>query len=1007
MKMKKILIGFIIACISTLSFSTIPGVTDFGALNAGDQPLNLLDTSFSAVQTYVDSHSGSGTSTAVSSISALRAVLHTAYQQVEATGYHAANDGGGGQYWYNATDTTSVDNGGTIIVASDGGRWYLQHPIDSIGIKQFGAAVDGSTDDTAAIQAAITWASSVGIRKVTVPVGAVYTTGTFTIPDGLTLSGVSTGPFDVFYNPASTIVAPTFLVTNTSASFITLAGEGAKVQDLMFYYPNQVSYSASTPIAYPFTLTMSGPYANEGIYRITIINGYQGIDIESGRIRISDVQLSDFYTDIKVDHSEDFVEISNAIMTVGWDIVAGKTWPQAIDAWVMNGGRAIASYRTDSLNVTNLSVFGRYVGHAALDSGDTTQNPTCGYGQFVNVDLDTVSYGVLAVAANAGANGFRYTNVNIGGNPAPTTGTSSQAAGIISTGGSQAPILTFVNAATRGNWAAGANAFLANTGTINTSEVFTDPPGTAGNNCVFTSSGVTCVNSAGGVNGPSTTVSGVVPTWNNTTGTLLGAGVPIGTSASNLLELNSSAKIPAVDGSLLTNVPVTVGNVVRGTCTSGYGLYNNSGVVGCAPLSGSGTVNTVSVATANGFAGTVANPTTTPVITVSTGVTGIIKGNGTTESAAVANSDYLPAASPTATGTLTVASGGTSSAEILTSMNATRTLSVTDTTSGAAILLTGNGSTTPTKTLAVRSGGFEIDNDALTSAILRLDDVGDLTVKGTLTTSTGSSAPGASLTTSGSTQTLNLSDTGIYGVEIQMNGNGSTTPSKFLATVGGVFQIQNNARSSAILSLDDSGDLSTKGTVTFPYLTTSGTISGSLCEDASGNVIYTAGANCYSGGSGAITATTITASGTITPSTTAGIVGTTLGNNAQGGSDGEYVSATYTGTSLTSGTISNAVSEILTAGDWDVQCTANFIPNTTTQMTQMYVGIGTTSATFSSLGTLTQILVPPVAGANNMISSPTVRILSSSSSTVFCVVNSAFTISTETVNGFIRARRVR
>lgn len=49
---------------------------------------------------------------------------------------------------------------------------------------------------------------------------------------------------------------------------------------------------------------------------------------------------------------------------------------------------------------------------------------------------------------------------------------------------------------------------------------------------------------------------------------------------------------------------------------------------------GSGTVTTVSVVSANGFAGSVANATTTPAITISTTVTGILSGNGTAISAA-------------------------------------------------------------------------------------------------------------------------------------------------------------------------------------------------------------------------------------------------------------------------------------------------------------------------------------------------------------------------------------
>jgi hypothetical protein len=42
-----------------------------------------------------------------------------------------------------------------------------------------------------------------------------------------------------------------------------------------------------------------------------------------------------------------------------------------------------------------------------------------------------------------------------------------------------------------------------------------------------------------------------------------------------------------------------------------------------------GTVTSVSVATANGFTGTVATATTTPAITIGTNQSGILKGNGT------------------------------------------------------------------------------------------------------------------------------------------------------------------------------------------------------------------------------------------------------------------------------------------------------------------------------------------------------------------------------------------
>ena len=59
---------------------------------------------------------------------------------------------------------------------------------------------------------------------------------------------------------------------------------------------------------------------------------------------------------------------------------------------------------------------------------------------------------------------------------------------------------------------------------------------------------------------------------------------------------------------------------------------------------GSGTVTSVSVVSANGLAGTVATATTTPAITLTTSITGLLKGNGTAISAAAANVDYVPIA---------------------------------------------------------------------------------------------------------------------------------------------------------------------------------------------------------------------------------------------------------------------------------------------------------------------------------------------------------------------------
>lgn len=70
----------------------------------------------------------------------------------------------------------------------------------------------------------------------------------------------------------------------------------------------------------------------------------------------------------------------------------------------------------------------------------------------------------------------------------------------------------------------------------------------------------------------------------------------------------------------------------------------SAGIINLEAVSGgSGTVTTISVVSANGFAGTVATPSTTPAITLSTSITGLLKGNGTAISAASAGTDYQAA----------------------------------------------------------------------------------------------------------------------------------------------------------------------------------------------------------------------------------------------------------------------------------------------------------------------------------------------------------------------------
>lgn len=138
--------------------------------------------------------------------------------------------------------------------------------------------------------------------------------------------------------------------------------------------------------------------------------------------------------------------------------------------------------------------------------------------------------------------------------------------------------------------------------------------------------------------------------------------------------------------------------------------WNGSDFVKIASSTASGTVTSVSVATANGFAGTVATATTTPAITLTTSITGVLKGNGTAISAATAGTDYVApggALGTPSSGTLTNCTGlpvstgvsglGTNVATFLaTPSSANLAAAVTDETgSGALVFATSPTLVTP------------------------------------------------------------------------------------------------------------------------------------------------------------------------------------------------------------------------------------------------------------------------------------------------------------------------
>lgn len=84
-------------------------------------------------------------------VAAIRGLNSAIFSRIRTLGYTSPGDNGAGEYYFDPSDTTSADNGGTVIVASDGGRWKLVYT-GKVSASQFGTFGDGTTDDSTALQ---------------------------------------------------------------------------------------------------------------------------------------------------------------------------------------------------------------------------------------------------------------------------------------------------------------------------------------------------------------------------------------------------------------------------------------------------------------------------------------------------------------------------------------------------------------------------------------------------------------------------------------------------------------------------------------------------------------------------------------------------------------------------------------------------------------------------------------------------------------------------------------
>ena len=272
-----------------------------------------------------------------------------------------------------------------------------------------------------------------------------------------------------------------------------------------------------------------------------------------------------------------------------------------------------------------------------------------------------------------------------------------------------------------------------------------------------------------------TAVTGILPVANGGSGTatpaiVAGTNVTVSGTWPNQ-TINSTASgsgtvTSVATGTGLTGGPITTtGTVALANTAVTAGSYTAANITvdaqgrltaAASGSAGGGTVTSVSVVSANGLAGTVATATSTPAITLSTSVTGLLKGNGTAISAATAGTDYLApggALGTPASGTLTNATG------LPLTTGVTGTLPVAN---------GGTGTTTPSLVAGTNvtvSGTWP--NQTINSTASSSGTVTSVDVSGG---TTGLTTSGGPITTSG---TVTLAGT----LAVANGGTGTTTPS--------------------------------------------------------------------------------------------------------------------------------------------------------------------------------------------------------------------------------------
>lgn len=378
------------------------GITSFNT-RIGDVVLTAADITATGFT------SGSNT---VLNVAEVRSTAHGGASVRTTRGYYLNGDGGAATYYRDPSDISSADNGGSVIVASDGARWKIA-PNGVYSAKQFGAKGDSSygvpgNDDTIPLQRLIDYIQPKGAIGY-LPEGRYRCTNRLVIGGTCKLYGagwkdvrdqdVAAGPNFRDWTKSSvigTILYADFF-TATAGEQIYVNGNSVSICDMEFEVNQPVpSNSSWTPNSVPRAIyAYRQEFYEQGGNSITIENVMlrnhtNGIKLYGvARGFLDNIYGQVFGVGIDVTKNGDVLRMNN--LHFNWSFFSGRT---ATNAYMDANSQVVLLGRVDNPILSNMFTFGGLIGiHTYVDTvtpnGGSTFRLQC-----TNIGLDNIFYGL-------------------------------------------------------------------------------------------------------------------------------------------------------------------------------------------------------------------------------------------------------------------------------------------------------------------------------------------------------------------------------------------------------------------------------------------------------------------------------------------------------------------------------------------------------------------------------------------------------------------------------------